>query len=463
MNRPLAPAIALATILVLPFDAQGQSAGTDEGVAAFVQGDYARAIEILKPAAERWQMPYDNTAALFMALIYDNGLGVAADPVKACALTLRTLTSPQGSPLALTVAVQAMSDDFGARLGPDQMARCRLLADIGIDRPLQRSTFTLAPGHWITIEFPDERREAVAQIEYAGKASEHVLSMVPTLSGVRYLFAATELTSLRPRPERRQFLEAFAFLPTRSNRWTLMWFVFEILRDQLAGVTFDEIQIVDAEQPPADSIDDLRRFATVRVNADGDAEWAVLAPDPGRLRRSDVIELEAERREVAAETRARQLADEKFDPAVRRPRDRVPSLTFSDASPGCWDLLAYAASPDHTEAITLRLDPRQLQGSPVTYASAANPDVDVRVWIYDQARRGSAVCDDAHALDDWREPWRAVAGRLRIELTPVFRIREPGAYRATIQLTDGEFVSPAGARVRQSQPITLSTIVRLPQ
>ncbi len=35
-------------------------------------------------------MPHDNIAAFFMAMMYDNGLGVAPDPVRACALLLRT-------------------------------------------------------------------------------------------------------------------------------------------------------------------------------------------------------------------------------------------------------------------------------------------------------------------------------------------------------------------------------------
>src|SRR5215213_4745216 len=232
MNRPIAAAVALATILILPFDARGQSVGTDEGVAAFVRGDYVRAVDILKPAAERWQMPYDNTAAFFMALMYDNGLGVAPDPVKACALILRTLVSPQANPLAVTIAVQAMADDFNVRLGPEQLAQCRLMTDIGFDRTVQKATFTLAAGHWISIEISSDRLEAVAHIEYGGKQNDVELHWLPKVAGVRYLpFTVTELTSLRPRPEPRYFLEAFVFMPTQASQWTLMWFLFEVVRE----------------------------------------------------------------------------------------------------------------------------------------------------------------------------------------------------------------------------------------
>ena len=64
---------------------------------------------------------------------------------------------------------------------------------------------------------------------------------------------------------------------------------------------------------------------------------------------------------------------------------------------------------------------------------------------------------------DEGEGWRAFSGTVTIELAPVFRVREPGTYRATIRLSRAEFISATGARVRQSQPITLSTTFRAPQ
>jgi hypothetical protein len=138
--KPLMLAVALAAAIGLPSAATGQSARTEEGVAAFVQGDYARAVEILKPAAERWQMPYDNTAAFFLALMYDNGLGIAADPLKACALLLRTSVWQEKIAPALIFAVQSLVDDFNSRLGPEQLGHCRLLVDLGFDRARNAGT-----------------------------------------------------------------------------------------------------------------------------------------------------------------------------------------------------------------------------------------------------------------------------------------------------------------------------------
>jgi len=71
-------ALIVAGLMTLgPHVAIAQPPSTAEGIAAFVRGDYARAVEILKPAAERWHLPHDNIAAFFMAMMYENGLGIA--------------------------------------------------------------------------------------------------------------------------------------------------------------------------------------------------------------------------------------------------------------------------------------------------------------------------------------------------------------------------------------------------
>jgi hypothetical protein len=65
-----------------------------------------------------------------------------------------------------------------------------------------------------------------------------------------------------------------------------------------------------------------------------------------------------------------------------------------------------------------------------------------------------------HVIGDEGEQWRAVAGTITVELSPVFRVREPETYRPTIRLTGAEFISATGTRGRQSLPITLTTTVR---
>lgn len=460
--KPLMLAVALAGTIGLPSAAAAQSARTEEGVAAFVQGDYARAVEILKPAAERWQLPYDNTAAFFMALMYDNGLGVVPDPLKACALFLRASMWQEKIAPALIFAVQVLVDDFNSRLGP-RMGQCMLLADIGFNRTAQKATFTLAAGHWISIEISPERRDPVAQIEYGGKLRDVESIGLPNMAGVQYLpFTVTELTSLRPRPERRHFLEAFVFLPVQAHRWNLMWFVFEVVRDTLVQVTAEELQTVDGDEPPHYEVTDLRRLASVRVNADGDAEWAVLAD---AHRRMDVIETPAEREEVAAERLARQTAEKDVDWKLRRPASRAPSLAYSvSGREGCMGRSVIGSSRDRTEAIALDFGPGGFERAASAVLTVGQTQgFEMRVHVYDAPQQRFPFCSDLRIRGDEGEVWRAVAGTAMIELAPTFRVREPEVYRATIRLTGGEFVGPTGTRVRQSQPITLSTIVRLPQ
>ena len=88
---------------------------------------------------------------------------------------------------------------------------------------------------------------------------------------------------------------------------------------------------------------------------------------------------------------------------------------------------------------------------------------DISVHVYDRPQQRMPFCSHVRSTGDEGGVWRAIAGTATIELTPLFRVREPAVYRATIRLTGAEFVSATGARVRQSQPITLSTIVHVPQ
>jgi hypothetical protein len=466
MNHGLGCALVVGFMVGFgaPCGANAQTARTADGIRAFVQGDYANAVEILKPAAERWQMPFDNTAAFFMALMYDNGLGVAQDSVRACALLLRAVVHEPPPPRALTFIVQALAEDLKSRLTPEQTGLCLLQVDNGFETGSQPVTFTLAPGHWLTIEddWP-KKRGFSARIEYGGKQSV-VEVRVPLMPGGRVLpFNVTELTTLRPAPAERHFLEAFSWIPAQANRWTLMWSVFEIVRDTLVEVTFEELQTVGGERPPDYETSGLRRLANVRVNADGDAEWVVSS---GAEPRNDVIETDAERQEVAAARRERAAAEKAVDWTVRRPIDRAPSLAFSSSSnEGCMGPVAYGWSSDRTEAIVLSLDRDAFSavGSASTFVIGQAAGVRVAAHVYDAPQRQWPFCSDVRMLGDEGEGWRAVSGTVTIELAPVFRVREPGTYRATIRLSRAEFISATGARVRQSQPIILSTLVRLPE
>ena len=63
---------------------------TADAIDAFVRGDYQRAAEILKPVTDRWPGKVDEVATFFMAALYENGLGMPQDVVRACALRFRS-------------------------------------------------------------------------------------------------------------------------------------------------------------------------------------------------------------------------------------------------------------------------------------------------------------------------------------------------------------------------------------
>jgi TPR repeat protein len=67
--------------------AAGAQASTEDGIKAFVRRDYQRAVEILKPIAERWQAQFDGAAVFFMAAMYANGLSLPQSMVRSCAVS----------------------------------------------------------------------------------------------------------------------------------------------------------------------------------------------------------------------------------------------------------------------------------------------------------------------------------------------------------------------------------------
>src|SRR6476659_2738872 len=99
MRRGRLFVLALA-IVVLRTPVRAQTGTTADGVDALLRRDYARAAAILKPLAETPWQP-DPKAAFFLAMLYENGLGVPPDPLRACAFVLRASASAFGpSPLA---------------------------------------------------------------------------------------------------------------------------------------------------------------------------------------------------------------------------------------------------------------------------------------------------------------------------------------------------------------------------
>jgi hypothetical protein len=159
--------------------------------------------------------------------------------------------------------------------------------------------------------------------------------------------------------------------------------------------------------------------------------------------------------------RARRAADQAGHWSLRRSTDRAPSFACGFPVAG----VAGGWSADRTEAIPLRLGPAAFRGgsSGSAFIIGQSPGFEAVAQVSDRPRRDWPFCSDVHLVGDEGELWRAVAGTITVELSPVFRVREPETYRAAIRLMGAEFINATGARARQSQPITLSALVRLPQ
>ena len=249
---------------------------TADGVDAFVKGDHQRAAEILKPIAEAWP-PRDPTAAFFMAMMYHSGLNGPADSVRACALYTRASSANPFEGQALSLLGPLMTS-----FSTEELQECHFLANIGFNHGFQPATFTLEPGHWISLDVRG------ATIAYPG--TEKRIDLAPAWPpGVVFLpVEHTELNVGRFQSTRRHFIEFFMWVPAQDIRmWTLKWLAFEVVRDGLVDVAAEDLTTISAERPPTGQAVDVREMARLRVNEAGDAEWAVLGdPEPRSQRMS---------------------------------------------------------------------------------------------------------------------------------------------------------------------------------
>ena len=138
--------VAVAT-LVLSVGLRAQTGNTADGVDALLRRDYARAAAILKPLAETPWQP-DHTAEFFMAVLYESGLGVPQDPLRACALFM----------LILRPRRSARHCCYGTCSRPPARARllCRARATgarrPGFDDRFEPVHFMLDQAHWIAFD-----------------------------------------------------------------------------------------------------------------------------------------------------------------------------------------------------------------------------------------------------------------------------------------------------------------------
>jgi hypothetical protein len=447
------PIAALTSVMASVVHAQTSTA---DGVEAFVRGDYPRAAEILQPIVDDWPLQRDSVADFFMAHLYKNGLGVAPDSTRACALLHRS--SPEG-PLGATLGMLVTALD--RTLTREQFRECEMLMRIGLSHRFQPATFFLGPGHSIAFGFAD------STLEYAGKQTSVGGAGDLALEGVVFLpIEHTELLTGAAEPVRRHFIEQFWWAPVgQSREWALTWAVSEVVRDTLRGIAVEEVLRVSARRPPELAPQEIRRLARLRVNDQGVAEWAIVGGDKPRSEPIASIDewmlAEAQSKEDRERAAAREAAKASIDRTAVRDRYRSPTLTYVDAE-GCGHIFVYGWSADQTETMTVRADkaPLQLTTAPQTYDLATGlSGLEVAVQVNERPFGNEPFCTDVGEPRD-PEVWRAIGGSVTIELSaPGARVAQPALYRATIRIEGAEFVSATGARVRQVRPITLVALV----
>lgn len=429
--------------------APGQPAGAvhttlNDGVEAWLRGDYQRAADTLYPLAATTEV--DPIAAFFMAMMYHSGQGVSYDDIRACALYMKA--EGRAPPLFARLANELfrswhMSTDLQRR------DECSMLASVGFDHGFQPLTFMLGPGHSISVDIEG------ATIDYQGKQTrlDRLFELVP---GAVHLPARhTALSTRQPRPARRDFIELFRWQPSQPHAaWSLRWTLFEVIRDDVMDITSEDLAAVSSPRPPDDL--DYRELAEVVVNDAGEAEWVVHTGD----QRSEFIESEEERIARHEQDRAREAADRAFDWSRRVDASRAPRLAYADTE-GCANLYVFGRSADRTEVIRVRAERNvlQLATEPRTFEIGSHaPGLEVTVLVYDRPV-GNWGCSDVRDPGPSPEPWTAVAGTVSVQLLTGQLRRQPGMYRATVQIVGAEFVNATGGRVRQTQPIVFTAVI----
>jgi hypothetical protein len=438
----------VAALLASSSSVAAQSSVAD-GVTALSRGEYQRAYDILRPFAEG--EPWGDAAAqFFLGSMFESGLGVPRDPLRACAYYHRAGTSESLFGMAAMRLHRAAFLKHGAEFS----AECQRLGNLGFDHRFEPVTFDLGAGHSIGWSLRG------ATISYQGRTTFHEQHLAGR--GAAYLpLRYTAIQTGGPSPRVRHFVEVFVWHPAPNRPWSLLWHLFEVAGSDLIRIADDQALATSPTKPEVPR-DDVRERVVVRTNAEGNVEWAILE---GPNARREPIESEEERREAREIEAAERAALDKVDWDRRFDAYKTPTLNYAPVGGGgCGNVYLYALTSDRGEAIVVHADRQALQLSSAarSFEIARHPtSITLTVTMYSQPVRRPA-CTDIIPIPAGREPqtWRAVSGRVTIELSrPGIRARNPELHRATIRIDDAEFIDSSGRRLRQTAPIVLSAVV----
>lgn len=427
---------------------------TGAAIEAVVRGDFGRAAELLVPMVQNWTADIDPAAAFFLAALYEEGLGVPQDEIRACALRLRGHADASGpfGRLGYALARAKMNE-----LGPHWTRECEMLAHLGIHHSFAPARFTLDVAHAVAVELSSEKQDIVATMSFRGK--ETTATLTSPSSGA--IFLPIVYTSLEAGPDstsRRHFIEVASWDPSAPSRWDLRWSLSEIVEGNVIAVSSATLTMIESDAPPADVLLQLRELVALRINDAGHAEFEILnGPNATR----EGIPTYTERRERAEEIAKRKAADEKVNWKRRRDPGRSPTFDYVDAD-GCQDLFVYGWSTGRADAISIRVDRRllELTTAPRTFdLGIPQAEIDVVADVFERPQRQWPFCTDVRDGSVRYETWRAIGGTMSIQLSaPGIRAQDRNQYRATIQIHNAEFMSDTGAVVRSPGTIRLTAV-----
>jgi len=257
----------LAIAILAPRLSIAQSSSAD-GVQALIRGDYATAQRILQPLAETTSQP-DPVAQFFLATMYESGLGVRMDLIRACGLYLKA--ARVDGPFA------SQSLALADTITPDNPVLRKLCADAGAENwnEPEPASFTLAPDYWVRVD----RLGLTVGYQGAQKTATRTLGGPGWVNlPIRYSYA--DVT--RPTETRRHFVELFMWVPSRElgqPTWRLAWFIYEVVGVEAFEVALGPSVIIESDQQPSPNVA-IDNIARIRVNANGEAEQVIGGDNP---------------------------------------------------------------------------------------------------------------------------------------------------------------------------------------
>lgn len=267
---------ATVALTILYFVVLPQGASAQPWREAYDRGDVTTAAAllhaiVLERSHDEMFPPVD--AAIQLATMYANGLGVRPDRIRACALFFLAdrakATKPHLQPeTTLAARLYRQHCEF---LSEDERVEALTLAS-GFRYGLEAQTFTLGPGHRVEID-----RRAFT-VHYAGVSrSDDVWAPL----GWAQQVALVRHTRVDPPPDAgelkaRHFLEFYYWLSSRIQgriRRTLEWELEEIVGAELTGRS-SEVLVQDDKSawPPADVPSDVRNVS-FRMLKTGEVRW----------------------------------------------------------------------------------------------------------------------------------------------------------------------------------------------